>query len=113
MCRDVWVRDDTVQISPILIQWEALIVNFDLESGVVGAKENELFLVNFLDRPKPLRAVKLARYFILGPSGLGLGNTFSNISSAWDVLYPENPRLITSRRREQSVPHEQRGTTPD
>lgn len=46
--------------------------------------------------------VPLTRYSSFGPSGLGLGNTFSNISNAWEVLYPENPRLITSKRREQS-----------
>lgn len=40
--RDVRVRDDAVQVGAVHVQWEALIVDFDLEGSVVGAEEDEL-----------------------------------------------------------------------
>lgn len=40
--RDVRVCDDAVQVGPVLIQRQALVVDVDLESGVVGTEEDEL-----------------------------------------------------------------------
>jgi len=122
MRHNVGMGDDARQIGLEFVQRDVLEVGGQRHTRIVGPKQDELERLVARVSPAMPTAAEAARavadgpkyrqtrvgggtrtrYSSFGPPGAGGGKMPGSTLSALDVLYPERPRLTTSRRRRHS-----------
>lgn len=94
---DRGMSKNCLDVLSVLFQWNMLAGWTIWETRVIGTKKDELEKLAGGRKSKmtPTRKSTLAQD--------GGGMRYSRIFKIWDVLYPENPLLTTSRRLMQST----------